>query len=163
MFADLDLNDKGKIRVYNIHLQSNQFSKEDYEYLENIGEESVNDQKSLSQIVAKLKKGYIHRAEQTLQVQAHKNNASLPSIICGDFNDTPISFSYKTLSSGMKDGFIEKGSGFGKTFQNPTPFLRIDYALFDPSIDVLAYQKIQAKLSDHYPIIVNFKVETDTN
>lgn len=163
MYVDLNLKEKGKLRVYNLHLQSNQFSKEDYDYLENIGEENVDDQKSVSQIVAKLKKGYINRAEQTLQVLAHKNNAPFQSIICGDFNDTPISFSYKTLSSGMKDAFIEKGKGFGKTFQNPTPFLRIDHVLLDPSIEVLAYQKIQAKLSDHYPIIVNFKMPSIVN
>lgn len=156
MYADLALSDNQSVRLYNLHLQSNQFSQEDYEYLQHLGETGENDSQTAKNIISKLKKGYLNRAKQSLQVLENKNQSSLPSIICGDFNDTPVSFAYKELSKNMKDAFIEKGIGFGKTYVNPSPFLRIDYALFHPMFEINDYSTIKVELSDHYPIVVNF-------
>lgn len=155
MYADLALNDEQSIRLYNLHLQSNQFSKEDYDYLQHLGD-NENDSQSAKNIFSKLKKGYLNRAKQSLQVLENKNQSPYPSIICGDFNDTPVSFAYKELSRNMKDAFVEKGSGFSKTFVNPSPFLRIDYALFDPTFEINKYTSLKVELSDHYPVLVNF-------
>lgn len=157
MYADIALNKNQNVRVYNVHLQSNQFSQEDYKFLENIGGNSENDKKSASKIFAKLKKGYINRAKQTKKVYDSKTDSPYPSIICGDFNDTPVSFAYHTLSEGMYDAFIEKGNGLGKTFANPTPFLRIDYLLFNKIFKVNEYKTYNNEvLSDHYPISAKF-------
>ncbi len=157
MYADIALNDNQNVRLYNIHLQSNQFSQEDYKFLEKIGGNTEDDKKSASKILNKLKKGYINRAKQTEIVMSSKAESPYPVIICGDFNDTPVSYAYHTLSTGMNDAFIEKGIGLGKTFSNPTPFLRIDYLLFNPMFKVNEYKCYDdEELSDHYPIRTKF-------
>ena len=57
----------------------------------------------------------------------------------------------------MQDAFIEKGIGFGKTYVNPTPFLRIDFSLFHPMFTINGYEKVsEIELSDHYPIRARF-------
>lgn len=155
MYVDLALSEGQMARVYNVHFQSNQFSEEDYSYLETFNDNQEGN--SAMNILRKLKNGYMNRAEQVEQVKKSKESSPYPSIICGDFNDTPVSYTYKTLSLNMQDAFVEKGNGFGKTFVNPSPFLRIDFALFHPLFTVNAYKtKHTAPLSDHYPILVKF-------
>lgn len=155
MYVDLALTDAQVARVYNVHFQSNQFSKEDYDYLENFNDNQ--DGNSALNILRKLKHGYMNRAEQVQQVIESKAESPYPSIICGDFNDTPVSFAYKSLSKGMNDAFIEKGLGFGKTYVNRTPFLRIDFALFHTMFTINDYScLVKDAYSDHYPIGVTF-------
>lgn len=154
MYADIQLSETQNTRVYNVHLQSNQFSQEDYNFFGNMGENP--EPSSGLKIIQKLKKGYINRAKQTTQVKESKASSPYPSIICGDFNDTPVSFAYKALSENMQDAFKEKGLGFGKTFVNPSPFLRIDYGLFHPLFTINDYRTISEDLSDHYPVLIRF-------
>jgi len=154
MYMDIALAEDQNARVYNVHLQSNQFSSEDYKFLGAL--EYDDDNSSAKIIIQKLKKGYVNRAIQANQVLESCLDSPYPSIICGDFNDTPISYAYKTISENMKDAFVEKGVGFGKTYENPTPFLRIDYALFHPMFSINDYESISNKLSDHYPVVVKF-------
>ena len=157
MYADVALNDNQNVRIYNVHLQSNQFSQEDYKFLENIGESSEKNKASATKIFGKLKKGYINRAIQTEIVLESKMDSPYPTIICGDFNDTPVSYAYHNLSKDMQDAFVEKGKGLGKTFANPTPFLRIDYLLFNNIFKVNEYKTFgEEVLSDHYPILAKF-------
>ena len=57
----------------------------------------------------------------------------------------------------MQDAFIEKGNGFGKTYVNPSPLLRIDFALFHPMFRISEYKELdEVALSDHFPIHVQF-------
>lgn len=154
MYIEVLLEDEQMARIYNVHLQSNQFSSEDYKFLGTL--EDDNENTSAKKIVQKLKKGYENRAIQAEQVLASRLDSPYPTIICGDFNDTPISYTYHTLSEDMQDAFVEKGIGFGKTYDNPSPFLRIDYALFHPMFTINNYQTVSKKLSDHYPVIVSF-------
>jgi len=36
-------------------------------------------------------------------------------IVCGDFNDTPLSYTRRKIAEGLKDAFVERGNGFGFT------------------------------------------------
>jgi len=157
MYADIVLNENQKVRIYNTHLQSNQFSQEDYQFLEKMGVNTEEDKKSVSKIIAKLRKGYVNRSIQCNKVLKSKEESPYPVIICGDFNDTPVSYAYKTLSLGMRDAFVEKGNGFGKTYSNPSPFLRIDYLLFNTMFKINEYKCYDNEvLSDHFPIKATF-------
>ena len=48
-------------------------------------------------------------------------------ILCGDFNDTPLSYTYRQLSRKLTDSFIEKGRGIGNTYIGEFPSFRICY------------------------------------
>lgn len=143
------------LRIYNLHLQSIHFVEEDYRFVENIKNE--NDKKRIKgsqQILSKLKAAFPKRAHQSEVVAAHIKSCPYPVILCGDFNDPPTSYSYRTLfnSRPMEDAFVESGWGIGRTYTGSFPSFRIDYILYDERFNSYRYKKTKVKLSDHYPI-----------
>jgi endonuclease/exonuclease/phosphatase (EEP) superfamily protein YafD len=84
------------------------------------------------------------------------NTSPYPIILCGDFNDTPTSFTYKQLSEGLNDSFANAGLGIGQTYNGKFPALRIDYILYSPELEIVNFKTSEVSLSDHYPIISAF-------
>src|SRR5699024_7253767 len=76
-----------------------------------------------------------------------------PVLVCGDFNDPPNSYSYSSVSDGLKDAFLEKGFGVGRTFRKVSPTLRIDYIFTSTSIGIVNFNIMHVDYSDHYPIV----------
>jgi endonuclease/exonuclease/phosphatase (EEP) superfamily protein YafD len=113
--------------------------------------------RELQDLSLKLKTAYIKRAEQAKKVTHHRKSSPYPVIVCGDFNDTPVSFAYHKMSTGLKDAFLQKGKGRGNTYLGRFS-LRIDYILYSNGIEALEFDKIEAELSDHYPILSNFRI-----
>mgnify|MGYP000783241517 FL=1 len=77
-------------------------------------------------------------------------------IVCGDFNDTPMSYVYRTMARGLRDAFRECGSGYSHTFRGFYNTLRIDYVLsggFEP----LSYEVLPVDYSDHHPVVVRLR------
>lgn len=152
LWVDVKVGSK-KFRVYNVHLQSNRVTTVTQKVLE---DGDLNDQETWSDIknvVKKVDDATRVRAEQARQLRAHMEACKIPLIVCGDFNDTPNSYVYKTISSGMTDTFREKGLGFGTTFAGALPFLRIDYILASPNFPVYNCIVAKGNYSDHYPVI----------
>lgn len=74
-------------------------------------------------------------------------------IVCGDFNDTPLSYARYKIGEGLKDAFVSKGNGLGITFHTRPFFVRIDHILFGPAFRALRCEVDKtASESDHYPI-----------
>lgn len=158
IYTDLKIH-KDTFRIYNLHLASLKFAKEDYQYIEKvqgrIDKDDVNGGKSL---IKKLNNAFVSRSMQSQKVKAHMDQSPFPIILCGDFNDTPTSFAYKNLSEGLQDSFKKKGNGFGSTYNGILPFLRIDYVFADRSIKILKHEVIRNNLSDHFPICVSLEL-----
>ena len=138
------------IRVYNVHLASNWFEKEDYEFLDRPSVEGAES------IIERLKTSFFKRAKQVKAIKAHMSTSPYPIILCGDFNDTPTSFSYKQLSEGLNDSFSNAGTGLGQTYNGKFPILRIDYILYSPEFKINSFKTIEVNLSDHFPIVSTF-------
>ena len=74
-------------------------------------------------------------------------------IVCGDFNDTPLSYARYKIGEGLQDAFVSKGNGLGITFHTSPFFVRIDHILFGPAFRALRCEVDKtASESDHYPI-----------
>ena len=74
-------------------------------------------------------------------------------IVCGDFNDTPLSYARYKIGEGLEDAFVSKGNGLGITFHTRPFFVRIDHILFGPAFRALRGEVDKtASESDHYPI-----------
>jgi len=151
IWVDLKKDDK-IFRVYNIHLQSISFQPEDYKYLEKVKQEIDTDVESSKKIGSRLKTAFIKRSNQVKMVKSHSDSCTVPYIITGDFNDTPISYTVKTISKGLNNSFREKGSGFGVTYNGAFPNFQIDYIFTSPELSVKNYLIIDKKLSDHFPV-----------
>jgi endonuclease/exonuclease/phosphatase family metal-dependent hydrolase len=155
IYTDLLIN-KDTVRVYNMHLQSISFGYADIKFLHQVyvGEDADSEIESSKNILRRMKRAFIKRANQSESIAKHMAACPYKLIVCGDFNDTPISYSYRTISDGLADAFLESGTGFGKSFENPFPFPRIDYILHSFSMKSFEYNTIHTDgMSDHYPIM----------
>lgn len=72
-----------------------------------------------------------------------------PVILCGDLNDTPISYAYRKLTGKLKDCFLEAGNGWGGTYQPSNNLFRIDYTLCSPELKSSSYRLYSNSWSDH--------------
>ena len=140
------------LRFYSVHLQSIHFESEDYTYLKGVSQ-GKTDMHSTKRLGSKLKNAFIKRSAQVLKIKADAAQCPYPYIISGDFNDTPSSFAVNKMSDGLKNAFCEKGSGFGKTYNGDFPNFQIDYIMASPAFNVLNYDIVEKRLSDHYPVI----------
>lgn len=147
------------IRVFNIHLQSLRFSKTNLKYIDKPTVEDENTAiKESKSIISKFKKGFLRREIQADRIRAEIDKSPYPVIVTGDFNDVPNSYAYHTIGGNMKNAFVEKGSGLGRTFSGISPVLRIDNIFVDEKMDVLQFNLVKKKLSDHFPIIADVEM-----
>lgn len=155
MYVDIRFNGD-TLRVYNIHLASMHLDSADYEtgkalWAGNYDSSFNNKAQKLSQ---KISLAYELRQKQAKTVHAHINKCPYPVILCGDFNDSPASFSYNKIMQGLKDSFRGSGSGTGTTYIGGNfPAYRIDYIAHDKQFNDFQYTVCKdLTVSDHYPI-----------
>lgn len=158
LFADINTG-KQTFRIYNVHFQSINFQPEDYQYLKKVTKEIDTDVESSRIIGSRLKRAFIKRSDQVKLIKAHTQKCTIPYIVAGDFNDTPISYTVSTVSAGMKNSFREKGSGFGVTYNGEFPNFQIDYILTSPEFSIKNYLIVDKKLSDHYPVRTDLELK----
>jgi endonuclease/exonuclease/phosphatase family metal-dependent hydrolase len=147
------------IRLFNCHLQSIRLRKEYNDLLDslifNYSDKHLHDLKDIS---VRMRQAYIMRAGQVNKIRREINASPYPVIVCGDFNDTPVSYAYKIMSKGLKDVFIHTGSGIGTTFRGNFPYVRIDYVFCSPELTPVTHKIGKIKLSDHYPVKADFVI-----
>ncbi len=99
------------------------------------------------------------RAQQALYVRKLMKQSELPVFLCGDFNDTPASFTYQVFNEFLTDGFKKGGNGYGATYRYYGKVFRIDYIFVDKNFDVRNYHTLDKDLSDHKPVIADLKLQ----
>jgi endonuclease/exonuclease/phosphatase family metal-dependent hydrolase len=149
---------KDTLRVYNMHLQSIHLGYDDYSILQDMEEYQKPKWFEVRKILAKVKRGMLQRSGQAEQVAESVEASGRTCIIAGDFNDTPISYTYHVLAAGMNDAFAQKGFGMGKTFINRLYQFRIDYLLASSAVQFNSYRTINKTLSDHYALSATFSM-----
>ena len=154
IFSDIKIN-TDTVRIYNIHLASNWFNESEYEFMQNPSKEKLKT--GTISIIKRMKKSYLKRSMQVEIIKNHINESPHPVIVCGDFNDTPLSYAYNHIKGELKDAFNSSGYGIGSTITK-IPALRIDYILHDKNIESINYKKINKKLSDHFAIYCELKI-----
>ncbi|MBA2407777.1 MAG: endonuclease/exonuclease/phosphatase family protein [Chitinophagales bacterium] len=157
-YADIQI-DSIVVRVFNIHLQSIYLSKEDYNYLEEISEQQDVQVVPIRKIASKVKRAFILRSEQALDIDMEIKKSDGHIIVCGDFNDTPASFAYHTLSNQLQDAFLKAGWGMGPTYAGLLQPYRIDYIFTGDNFELRNYRTIRKTYSDHYAITCEAEIK----
>jgi endonuclease/exonuclease/phosphatase family metal-dependent hydrolase len=148
------------IRLYNTHLQSVQFQKEDYQTIEDIKNTNEGGVKKSRGVASKLKRGVINRAGQADIVRKEINKSPYPFILTADFNDVPNSYTYFTIKDDdLQDAFLMTGLGVGRTFVNISPTLRIDYILTTKNFEIKQFNRIIKNYSDHYMLVADVQLK----
>ncbi len=156
---NIKIDDENHFYLINCHFNSFGISSEEIEYIndtKNIVKDSEIYGKSL---ITKLTNGFKLRTKSTRLLLENLPDNDIPFVICGDFNDTPLSYTYSQMSmAGLKDAFITSSKGIGKTYCGPLPLLRIDYFWYNDMIEVVDFKRIKQTTSDHYPLIMTFNI-----
>lgn len=146
------------IRFFTTHLQSQRFDKMDYWRMEKIRSREDSLVYHSIPIVGKLKRAIVIRSMQADIIDQVRNNSPYPVIMTGDLNDVPNSYTYFKVRGSLKDAFLEKGYGIGRTFRSLSPTLRIDYIFTDPRFKVQQFKREKKNYSDHYMIVADIQV-----
>jgi endonuclease/exonuclease/phosphatase family metal-dependent hydrolase len=143
------LKNNDTFRIYNVHLQSIKLQQEDYSVFD---KESLSKKESPSMIrllIDKLRLAYPKRADQARKVSEHLASCPYPSIVCGDFNDTPLSYTYNQFSRLLNDAYRTTSFGIGPTYVGKVPAGRIDYIFYSDGLNVARFNIQKEPYSDH--------------
>lgn len=139
------------IKLINVQLQSIRLDEEEMESMTDF-QKFYRLPGNLFSIYSKLRRGFLWREEQVLNLKNIINESDYPVILCGDFNDPPSSYTYRQISQLLKDAFLEMGDGTAFTYAGGLPLLRIDYFLVDKDLQINSCQLFDITHSDHYPM-----------
>lgn len=106
-------------------------------------------------LIDKLGRSATKRARQAEAVHRYvASHSQYPTIVCGDFNDTPVSYTRRTIAQGLTDCFVARGNGLGLSYNQKGFNFRIDHILCSDNYEPLRCV-VDSKIdcSDHYPII----------
>ena len=148
IYTDVQL-DSSVLRLYNCHFESYNIS---------LPALVKNDDGVVEETERKMSRAISERPKQVAKVLKAAEN----SVVLGDFNDTPLSYTYIRLIHGRHDAFTAAGKGWGATHRSLWPFLRIDYILYPSEIKAVNCTIDKVTYSDHYPVITSF-YETGRN
>lgn len=142
----------GEVRIYTAHLQSNKVSKDAVVVLDNANLQEKKTWNGIRGILNKYSQSSRKRAKQAQMIADHAAQCGLKTIIAGDVNDPPTSYTYSRLCGDYQDSFVEAGAGIGTTYAGRIPMLRIDYIFVDNDFEVESFEVLKEDYSDHYPV-----------
>ena len=147
-----------EFNVFNCHLESMNIDAEkvfetDAHYDE-VKREKVR-------LLKKLKRGFVSRAVQAEVVRDQALKQKNNTIICGDFNDIPYSYTYTCFKSTYENAFEKAGVGLGFSYNHSSLFfLRIDHQFFSKDLHIRSFNTMRdVNYSDHFPIVAEYQVE----
>ncbi len=158
------LNVKGDtVIVVNNHFESCHLNEEDRKQYRHIlkGEMSRDSARAESKLLLiKLAEANAKRAPQIRKVLSYvEEHGQYPIIVCGDFNDNPISYSRHQMSEKLRDCYVETGRGIGLSYNQKAFALRIDHIFCSQNIQPYnCYIDSKMDASDHYPAICWLKI-----
>jgi endonuclease/exonuclease/phosphatase family metal-dependent hydrolase len=158
IYADIE-TPKKIVRVFTTHLQSFKFKQEDYEDIEIIKNTENKTLPASKSLLQKMKLAYTKRGEQAVIVRDALDRSPYPSVICGDFNDVPNSFTYFHIRKDWQDVFLATTLGIGRTYIALAPTLRIDYILPDNNFYIQQFDLVDEDLSDHLMLVTDLGIK----
>jgi len=146
---------EGPFWVYNVHLLSNKITG----LAEKVSGEGHLNEKETWRDIRTMLSGYknkaLRRVKQGAHISGHRADRAGPILLCGDFNDIPQSYTYRTIRGDLRDAFQRAGRGLGVTYAGRLPGLRIDYILTSADFQPQRCFRGPHAFSDHHPVIAH--------
>lgn len=159
VFVDIVKN-QDTFRIYNVHLQSIKLQQDEYSVFENGSIKTAENKSTIRLLIDKLRIAYPKRAEQARTVMEHVATSPYPTIVCGDFNDTPLSYTYNQFNKLLIDAYRNTTFGIGSTYVGKVPAGRIDYIFHTEDLSSSNFTIQKEAYTDHRAI--SCKIFKDT-
>ncbi len=135
IWADVVIN-TDTVKIINVHLKSYNFYKA-----------------SRFNKLRSIRSALIARSYHAKLIRKFIERSHYKVILCGDFNETPHSYVYQTLSQSLNNAYEEAGLGYSYSYRFIGMPVRIDHIFADPAISFVNYRThYEITLSDHFPI-----------
>ena len=137
-------------------MESNKLTQADKDIYEEIlkAPETEKVKSGARLLLHKLAEASAIRAPQADTIAREIASSRHPSVIvCGDFNDTPISYAHRVIAQNLDDAFTQSGRGLGISYNQNKFYFRIDNILISKNLrsyNCTVDRSIRE--SDHYPI-----------
>jgi endonuclease/exonuclease/phosphatase family metal-dependent hydrolase len=106
-----------------------------------------------------MKTAFARRSKQAEIVKAELDKTPYASVMCGDFNDVPNSYTYFHIRGNSQDAFLSSSFGIGKSYSALAPTLRIDYIMPDDHFTINQFEMVDEGLSDHHLLIADISMK----
>lgn len=144
------------VTVINNHLETSGLSAADRTGFREMvkghtGKDSIRTESK--RLLVKLGESAQRRAPQAEAVAQYVSRCHESIILCGDFNDNPLSYTHRTISQNLTDCYTASGNGPGITYHYNAIYVRIDNIMC--SSDWTPYKCTvdnSIAASDHYPM-----------
>ena len=153
---DLSLPNGRQLRLVNMHLHTVGLDDADKDLYMNITKNNIDNEEDFRKIKSslynKLCATFKFHAHEAQMVRNFLDQGPENVIVCGDFNDTPASFCYRTvLGDDMHDAFVECAFGIKNTFNDKRMYFKIDHIMYRGDLEAVEWYRDKAGDSDHYP------------
>ena len=148
IYCDLRIEDD-TLRVVNVHLKSVAFKAHRYSLVNKV-----------KRYFVEYGRASYERKQQVKELVAFVKDSPYPVVMAGDFNETPYSNAFYTLSKSVKNIHETLGSGLEQTFTIFGPLgVRIDHVLSTEQVEPMSFDAMQdVKYSEHYPVKTIFRL-----
>lgn len=156
--TDVTLRSGQKVRLFNCHLASIRLSQEQIDAVsstERVDRERVSSWKTTYEHIMR---AFGLRSVEVRELAKAVSASPYPVVICGDFNDTPVSYTFRTLGEvrprgdsleSMSEARHSRRLGLARTYRGNLPPLRIDYIIKSGSVETWGYEEYDWAWSDH--------------
>ena len=160
VMVTVDAGEKGKFHVANVHLLSYMITDTEIDLLINSTDKKDDLDTIGKTVLHKLSYAFQRRSDELKNVLTTMPPVSGPIIMCGDFNEPPLSYNYRQMQkAGFVDTFTKVGRGIKPTYAGKLPLLRIDYIWANEDVKPLNFKRLRYEASDHYPIMLDFAIQ----
>lgn len=160
VMVTVDAGEKGKFHVANVHLLSYMITDTEIDLLINSTDKKDDLDTIGKTVLHKLSYAFQRRSDELKNVLTTMPPVVGPIIMCGDFNEPPLSYNYRQMQkAGFVDTFTKVGRGIKPTYAGKLPLLRIDYIWANDKVRPLNFKRLRYKASDHYPIMLDFSLQ----
>lgn len=154
--------DGKKITLINNHLESFKLTSEDKsqysEFIKNPAADLLDGIRGSFQ--QKIGPAFLIRAKQARVIREEIEKAKGDYIlVCGDFNDTPISYAHRTIQGNLHDAFAKSGLGLGVTYNRNIFRFRIDNILHSKNMKAFNCTVGNIYYSDHNPVWCHLQLD----
>lgn len=158
---DLELPNGKQLRIVNLHLHSTGLADEDKELYLKITNNDLGSKEDFRNVkhslYNKLSITFLFHAHESKVIRDFLDRSPKNIILCGDFNDTPASYCYRTiLGDDMSDAFVDCGLGIKPTFHDNRMYFKIDHIMYRGNLEAVDWHRDKLGDSDHYPQVATF-------